>query len=122
MVNLTPSPFLEFGDLLGEAKECPLDAMPVGLALRVHNLLILGLGCLPAGWKRWANVKGTDTICVNEGCREQRRAHLYIREWPLSSFPPVAQRSVAGPAGCEGPEAMRFTDLHTIARTGVNFW
>jgi hypothetical protein len=61
-LNLTPSPFLEFGDSVGEAKKCPLDAMPVGLAMQVDNLLILALGCLPAGWRCGANLKGSHAI------------------------------------------------------------
>src|SRR6516164_584440 len=45
--SFEPTLLAQLRDLTGEAIENPLDAMPIGIPLLLHQALILVLGCFP---------------------------------------------------------------------------
>lgn len=68
--GFAPTLFSEFGDLACVATERQLHAMPVRVALLLHDSLIVTLGRFPAGRGCRPNLKRPNVISANECCRE----------------------------------------------------
>jgi len=56
----------EYGNLLSEMSESPLQTVPVRVPLLLYNVLVLTFGRFPTGQLRWMNVKGSDVIRTNK--------------------------------------------------------